>query len=39
MKADRDGIVFPTSPAKFGKFIADKEKRGKLLRATNIKAN
>jgi tripartite-type tricarboxylate transporter receptor subunit TctC len=31
--------VFPTSPAEFGKFIADEtEKWGKVIRAANIKA-
>jgi hypothetical protein len=31
--------VFPSSPAEFGKFIADEtEKWGKVIRAANIKA-
>jgi tripartite-type tricarboxylate transporter receptor subunit TctC len=37
--ADLGGTVFPTSPAEFGKFIADDtEKWGKVIRAANIKA-
>jgi tripartite-type tricarboxylate transporter receptor subunit TctC len=37
--ADLGGTVFPTSPAEFGKFIADDtEKWGKVIRAVNIKA-
>ena len=37
--ADLGGTVFPTSPADFGKFIADEtEKWGKVVRADNIKA-
>jgi len=36
--ADLGGTVFPTSPADFGKFIADEtEKWGKVIRAANIK--
>jgi tripartite-type tricarboxylate transporter receptor subunit TctC len=36
--ADLGGTVFPTSPAEFGKFIADEtEKWGKVVRAANIK--
>jgi tripartite-type tricarboxylate transporter receptor subunit TctC len=36
---DQGGTVFPTSPAEFGKFIADDtEKWGKVIRAANIKA-
>jgi tripartite-type tricarboxylate transporter receptor subunit TctC len=36
--ADLGGVVFPTSPAEFGKFIADEtEKWGKVIRAANIK--
>ena len=32
--------VFPTSPAQFGKFIADEtEKWGKVVRAANIRAD
>jgi tripartite-type tricarboxylate transporter receptor subunit TctC len=38
--ADLGGVVFPTSPAQFGKFIADEtEKWGKVVRAGNIKAD
>ena len=37
--ADLGGTVFPTSPADFGKFIADEtDKWGKVIRAANIKA-
>ena len=37
--ADLGGTVFPTSPADFGKFIADEtEKWGKVIRAAGIKA-
>jgi tripartite-type tricarboxylate transporter receptor subunit TctC len=37
--ADLGSSVFPTSPAEFGKFIADEtEKWGKVVRAGNIKA-
>jgi tripartite-type tricarboxylate transporter receptor subunit TctC len=37
--ADLGGTVFPTSPAEFGKFIADDtEKWGEVIRAANIKA-
>jgi tripartite-type tricarboxylate transporter receptor subunit TctC len=37
--ADLGGTVFPTSPAEFGKFIADEtEKWGKVIRSANIKA-
>jgi tripartite-type tricarboxylate transporter receptor subunit TctC len=36
--AELGGTVFPTSPAEFGKFIADEtEKWGKIIRAANIK--
>jgi tripartite-type tricarboxylate transporter receptor subunit TctC len=36
--ADLGSTVFPTSPADFGKFIADEtEKWGKVIRAANIK--
>jgi tripartite-type tricarboxylate transporter receptor subunit TctC len=36
--ADQGGTVFPTSPAEFGKFIADDtEKWSKVIRAANIK--
>jgi tripartite-type tricarboxylate transporter receptor subunit TctC len=36
--ADLGGTVFPTSPAEFGKFIADEtEKWGKVVRAANIR--
>ena len=36
--ADLGGTVLPGSPADFGKFIADEtEKRGKVIRAANIK--
>ena len=39
MKADEDGIVFPTSPARFGKFIADETvKWGKVVNFAGIKA-
>jgi tripartite-type tricarboxylate transporter receptor subunit TctC len=38
--ADLGSIVFPTSPAEFGKFIADEtEKWGKVVRAANIRAD
>jgi hypothetical protein len=30
------GAPFAQSPADFGKFIADAEKWGKVIRATNI---
>ena len=37
--ADLGGIVYPISPADFGKLIADEtEKWGKVIRAANIKA-
>jgi hypothetical protein len=37
--ADLGGTVLAGSPADFGKLIADKtEKRGKVIRAANIKA-
>jgi hypothetical protein len=37
--ADLGGVAFPTSPAEFGKFMADEtEKWAKLIRAANIKA-
>ena len=37
--ADLGSTVFPTSPADFGKFIADEtEKWAKVIRAANIKA-
>jgi tripartite-type tricarboxylate transporter receptor subunit TctC len=37
--ADLGGIVLALSPAEFGKLIADEtEKRGKVIRAANIKA-
>jgi tripartite-type tricarboxylate transporter receptor subunit TctC len=37
--ADLGGVVFPTSPSEFYKFIADEtEKWGKVIRAANIKA-
>jgi len=37
--ADLGGTVLPGSPADFGKFIAEEtEKRGKVVRAANIKA-
>jgi tripartite-type tricarboxylate transporter receptor subunit TctC len=36
--AELGGTVFPTSPAEFGKFIADEtEKWGKVIRAANIR--
>ena len=36
--AEQGSSVFPTSPAEFGKFIADEtEKWGKVIRAANIK--
>ena len=36
--ADLGGMVFPGSPAEFGKLIADEtEKWGKVIRAANIK--
>jgi tripartite-type tricarboxylate transporter receptor subunit TctC len=36
--ADQGGTVFSTSPAEFGKFIADDtEKWSKVIRAANIK--
>ena len=38
--ADLGGTVFPSSPAEFGKFIADEtEKWGKVVRAANIRAD
>jgi tripartite-type tricarboxylate transporter receptor subunit TctC len=38
--ADLGSTVFPTSPAEFGKFIADEtEKWGKVVRAANIRAD
>ena len=38
--ADLGCTVFPTSPAEFGKFIADEtEKWGKVVRAANIRAD
>src|SRR5271168_2808222 len=38
--ADLGCTVFPTSPAEFGKFIADEtEKWGKVVRGANIRAN
>ena len=37
--ADLGGGEFATTPAEFGKFIAEKtEKWGKVIRAANIKA-
>jgi tripartite-type tricarboxylate transporter receptor subunit TctC len=37
--ADLGGTVFPTTPAEFGKFIADEtEKWGKVVKFTGIKA-
>src|SRR5579864_9013459 len=37
--ADLGGTVFPTSPAEFGKFIADEtEKWGKVIRTAGIKS-
>jgi tripartite-type tricarboxylate transporter receptor subunit TctC len=37
--AEVGSIVFPTSPAEFGKFVADEtEKLGKVIRAAGIKA-
>ena len=37
--ADLGATAFPTSPAEFGKFIADEtEKWGKVARAANMKA-
>jgi tripartite-type tricarboxylate transporter receptor subunit TctC len=36
--ADLGAVVFPSSPAEFGKFIADEtEKWGKVVRAANLK--
>jgi tripartite-type tricarboxylate transporter receptor subunit TctC len=36
---DLGSVPMPTSPAEFGKFIADEiEKWGKVIRAANIKA-
>jgi tripartite-type tricarboxylate transporter receptor subunit TctC len=36
--ADLGGVVMPTTPADFGKLIADEtEKWGKVIRAANIK--
>jgi tripartite-type tricarboxylate transporter receptor subunit TctC len=38
--ADLGGTVFPSSPAEFGKFIADEtEKWAKVVRAANIKVD
>jgi tripartite-type tricarboxylate transporter receptor subunit TctC len=38
--ADLGGMVFPASPADFGKFIADEtDKWAKVIRAANIKAD
>jgi tripartite-type tricarboxylate transporter receptor subunit TctC len=38
--ADLGSTVFPTSPAEFGKFIAEEtEKWGKVVRAANIRAD
>ena len=38
--AELGSTVFPTSPAEFGKFIADEtEKWGKVIRVANIKAD
>jgi tripartite-type tricarboxylate transporter receptor subunit TctC len=37
--ADLGSTVFPTSPAEFGRFIADEtEKWAKVIRTANIKA-
>jgi hypothetical protein len=38
--ADLGSTVFPTSPAEFGKFIADEtEKWGKVVKFAGIKAD
>jgi len=38
--ADLGGTVFASSPAEFGKFIADEaEKWGKVVRFANIKSD
>jgi len=37
--AELGGVVFPTSPADFGTFVAeDRERWGKVIRAAGIKA-